>query len=87
MSRVLELINWTLRPDQDDDAPAMTHHFRCLAFTDDDGTIPCGAEGDPITDLRTAQDWTFAHLRENPEHTSYVEVIERPYVMRRGGRA
>lgn len=87
MSQILGLVDWTLRPDLDDDAPETTHRFRCLGFKDDDGEIPCGAAGEPVTDFRAAQDWTFAHLREHPEHTSYAEVIDRPYVMQRGGQA
>ncbi|MCZ7415427.1 hypothetical protein O3441_25800 [Streptomyces sp. WMMC897] len=27
------------------------------------------------------QEWAFGHLREHPEHTSYAEVIERPWAM------
>ncbi|MFE5901111.1 hypothetical protein ACFQ67_27355 [Streptomyces sp. NPDC056488] len=85
MSRLLGLINWTLRPDRDADAPETTHRFRCLTLKDDD--TECGAEGKPVTDLKAAQDWTFAHLRENSGHTSFAEIVERPWVMWRGGRA
>ncbi|MDK1472257.1 hypothetical protein QNO07_02245 [Streptomyces sp. 549] len=77
--RVFRFVDWTLRPDQDDDAPPLTHRFRCLSLTDDD--TECGAESDKHTDPLDAQAWTFEHLRANPEHTSYAEVIERPWVM------
>ncbi|MFF4168642.1 hypothetical protein [Streptomyces sp. NPDC001744] len=85
MSRVLALVNWTLRADRDDDAPPVTYRFRCLTLNDDD--TECGAEGEPVTDPGAAQDWTFAHLREHPEHTGYAGVVELPYVMWREGRA
>ncbi|GAA2984886.1 DUF7848 domain-containing protein [Streptomyces fulvorobeus] len=85
MTRTLALVQWTLRPDRDDDAPPLTHRFRCLTLTDDDSE--CGAVSEPHTDPVDAQAWTFRHLRDHPEHTSYAEVIERPWVMWRGGRA
>ncbi|MFB7028771.1 MULTISPECIES: hypothetical protein [unclassified Streptomyces] len=85
MSRVFVLVDWTLRPDREDDAPPTTHRFRCLTLNDDD--TECGAESEPVTDPARAQTWPFAHLREHPEHTSFAEVVERPWVMWRGGRA
>ncbi|WP_405793366.1 hypothetical protein [Streptomyces sp. NBC_01506] len=31
------------------------------------------------------QTWVFAHLRAHPDHLSYAEVIERPWVMKPEG--
>jgi len=84
-ARLFRFVQWTLRPDQDDDASPLTYAFRCLALRDDD--TECGARSEPGTDPVGSQDWAFAHLREHPEHTSYAEVIERPWVMWRAGSA
>ncbi len=85
MTRTLALVRWTLKPDQDDDAPPLTYRFRCLTLKEDDSE--CGAESEAHADPSDAQAWAFQHLREHPEHTSYAEVMERPWVMWRGGRA
>ncbi|WP_405817289.1 hypothetical protein OG241_22450 [Streptomyces sp. NBC_01390] len=82
-ARLFRLVQWTLRPDQDDDAPPLTYAFRCLTLGDDDTN--CGARSERSTDPINSQDWAFAHMREYPEHTSYAEVIERPWVMWREG--
>ncbi|WP_431783248.1 hypothetical protein [Streptomyces chumphonensis] len=81
--RVFRFVNWTLRPDQDEDAPPLTHAFRCLTLRDDDS--PCGARSEASTDPTVPQTWAFDHLRRHPDHTSYAEIIERPWVMWRGG--
>ncbi|ARP71919.1 hypothetical protein LK07_21545 [Streptomyces pluripotens] len=78
-------VNWTLRPDRDDDAPPVTYAFRCLTLTGND--TECEARSEPSTDPTEPQTWAFGHLREHPEHTSYAEVIERPWVMWREGPA
>ncbi|MYS62027.1 MULTISPECIES: DUF7848 domain-containing protein [Streptomycetaceae] len=31
-----------------------------------------------------ARDWTFEHLKANPEHVSYEQVVRRPWGMVRG---
>ncbi|MBW1601423.1 hypothetical protein JJV70_04735 [Streptomyces sp. JJ66] len=77
--RVFRFVTWTLRLDQDDDAPPLTYAFRCLTLRDDD--TECGARSQPSTDPAAARKWAFGHLREHPGHTSYAEVIERPWVM------
>ncbi|GAA3856197.1 hypothetical protein GCM10023084_07620 [Streptomyces lacrimifluminis] len=81
--RTFRFVNWTLRPDQDDDAPPLMYGFRCLALTDDD--TGCAAKSSLSKDPTEPQTWAFAHRREHPEHTSYAEVIERPWVMWREG--
>ncbi|MBY8884043.1 hypothetical protein K7472_04190 [Streptomyces sp. PTM05] len=83
--RVFGFVEWTLRPDRDDDAPAVTYALRCLALREDDSE--CGERSQASADPCGPQEWAFGHLRENPEHTSYAEVIERPWVMWRGGPA
>lgn len=83
--RRFAFFEWTLRPDQDDDAPPVTYAFRCLTLNDDD--TECDARSEPNTDPAEPQTWAFAHMRRHPEHTSYAEVIERPWVMWRGGPA
>ncbi|WP_236240329.1 hypothetical protein [Streptomyces sp. CC228A] len=80
--RTFRFVDWTLRPDQDDDAPPLTYAFRCLALTEDD--TECAARSPASWDPARPQDWAFMHMREHPEHTSYAEVIERPWVMWRG---
>ncbi|MBW1603386.1 hypothetical protein JJV70_15000 [Streptomyces sp. JJ66] len=83
--RIFRFVNWTLRPDEDDDAPPLTVRFRCLTLTGDDAE--CGAQSETHADPGAARKWTFQHVREHPDHTSYAEVIERPWVMWRGGPA
>ncbi|MFE5510187.1 hypothetical protein ACFQ9J_06140 [Streptomyces sp. NPDC056529] len=56
-----------------------------MALEEDDSE--CAAEGEPTATPEEAQAWPFAHMRGNPGHTSYAEIIERPWVMWRGGRA
>jgi hypothetical protein len=80
---VFRFVRWTLRPDEDDDAPPLTYAFRCLTLAEDD--TECSATSAPSTDPAGPQKWTFDHLRSHPGHTSYAEVIERPWVMWRKG--
>ncbi|WP_338677159.1 hypothetical protein V1460_32425 [Streptomyces sp. SCSIO 30461] len=68
MRRRLAFVDWTLRPDRDDDAPPTTYALRCLALTDDDNE--CAATSPPGDDPTAPQTWAFTHLREHPEHTS-----------------
>ncbi|MCX3061530.1 DUF7848 domain-containing protein [Streptomyces beihaiensis] len=77
--RTFGFVNWTLRPDLDDDAPPTLHSFRCLTLTEND--TACAAASEPSADPAEQQSWAFDHMRRNPEHTSYAEVIERPWVM------
>lgn len=81
--RVFRFVQWTLRPDQDDDAPPLTYAFRCLTLNDDD--TECAARSASSGDPAEPQAWAFGHLRDYPGHTSYTEVIERPWVMWREG--
>ncbi|MCX2969839.1 MULTISPECIES: DUF7848 domain-containing protein [Streptomyces] len=81
--RVFRFVEWTLRLDQDDDAPPLRYAFRCLALEDDD--TECAARSPLSEDPGAARAWVFGHLRAHPEHTGYAEVIERPWVMWRGG--
>ncbi|MEE1930371.1 hypothetical protein V1J52_19660 [Streptomyces sp. TRM 70351] len=80
--RMFRFVNWTLRPDREADAPPLTYAFRCLALLGDD--TPCDARSQTETDPAGPQEWAFGHLRQHPGHTSYAEVIERPWVMWRG---
>ncbi|MFF2850209.1 hypothetical protein ACFVT5_28300 [Streptomyces sp. NPDC058001] len=77
--RVFRFVRWTLRPDQDPDAPPLTYSLRCLTLITDD--TECDAKSPPSTDPTEPQTWAFTHLRAHPDHTSYAEVIERPWVM------
>ncbi|MFF4408094.1 hypothetical protein [Streptomyces sp. NPDC001404] len=74
--------DFTISPDMDPDAPPMLYRFRCLG-EDDDGT-PCGAESEESEDFEEARGWTFKHKKDQPEHTSYEEVLRRPWIMRPG---
>ncbi|MFJ6568966.1 hypothetical protein ACIQNU_16220 [Streptomyces sp. NPDC091292] len=81
-------IRWLLRPDLDDDAPPHTYAFRCLTLIEGDGDDrECDAKSPVSTDPTEPQTWAFAHLRDHPDHTSYAEVTEHPWVMWRGGPA
>ncbi|MFJ3933268.1 hypothetical protein [Streptomyces sp. NPDC090029] len=77
--RRFAFVDWTLRPDQDDDAPPTTYAFRCLTLSEDD--TECAAMSPASEDPTEPQTWAFDHMREHPEHTGYIELIERPWVM------
>ncbi|CUW30642.1 DUF7848 domain-containing protein [Streptomyces reticuli] len=77
--RTFRLANWTLRPDRDEDAPPTTYAFRCLALGGDGAA--CAAQSPPSEEPTEPQKTVFDHLREHPEHTSFAEIIERPWVM------
>jgi hypothetical protein len=74
---------WRLKPDLDDDAPSLSYTFRCCALKDDD--TECAAQSPPSEDPAQPQTWAFTHLRDHPEHTSFAELIERPWRMWREG--
>lgn len=76
---------WTIRPHRDVDAPPTTYAFRCL--TRDENGKPCGAESKESENFAVACDWTFDHMRERPNHIRYTEILQRPWVMWRGGAA
>jgi hypothetical protein len=78
----LRLVDFTLRPDRDEDAPPTTYALRCLTLNDDD--TECAATSEANTDPTDPQKWAFDHLRQHPGHTSFVEMIERPWVMWQG---
>lgn len=80
--RTFRFTEWTLRPDQDEDAPPTTYALRCQTLTGQDAE--CGQRSARSTDPTEPQSWAFDHLRAYPEHSSYAEVIERPWVMWRG---
>ncbi|MGW2182029.1 DUF7848 domain-containing protein [Streptomyces sp. NPDC001732] len=78
-------VQWALRPDMEPDAPPAVHRFRCLAL--DDRDEECGARSAAFADVGEAQEWAFGHWRAHPEHTGFVEVVERPWVMWMDGPA
>ncbi|KUH38355.1 MULTISPECIES: hypothetical protein [Streptomyces] len=84
MTRTYRLVRHRLAPHRDEGAPPLTHRFRCTAL-DGDGT-KCGAESAAFGNAGDAQPWTFSHLRDHPGHTTFLEVIERPWVLLREGR-
>ncbi|PWI44598.1 hypothetical protein, partial [Streptomyces sp. ICBB 8177] len=59
--RVFRFVEWTLRPDRDEDAPPVTYALRCLTLRDDDSE--CGARSRASTDPCVPQEWAFGHLR------------------------
>ncbi|MDT0399961.1 DUF7848 domain-containing protein, partial [Streptomyces edwardsiae] len=63
-ARRFAFVDWTLRPDQDDDAPPTTYAFRCLTLTEDD--TECAATSPASPDPTEPQAWTFDHMREHP---------------------
>jgi len=76
--RTFRFAGWTLRPGHDTDGPPLWYAFRCLALNTDD--TERAARSSPSNDPTEPQTWALAHLREHPGHTSYAEVIERPWV-------
>ncbi|GAB3954121.1 hypothetical protein GCM10028832_09400 [Streptomyces sparsus] len=71
MSRaVLRYAWWTVAPDREPDAEAITYARECAV---------CGARSEPRADAGDGQRWTLQHLGRNPSHRTYREHITRPY--------
>jgi hypothetical protein len=83
--RRFRFVKWALRPDAEPDAPQITHRFRCIVLDDSDDE--CGAHSGTFTDPAQAQEWAFGHWRAHPGHTSFAEVVERPWAMWMDGPA
>ena len=41
--------------------------------------VVCEEAGPAATDVREAHDWAETHLKANPEHLTYRELVARPY--------
>lgn len=79
---VWRFVDWTVTPDVEPDAPRTLHQFRCLA--EGENGKPCGAQSELSEEFETARGWTFRHFKAHQDHTSYAQVIERPWIMRMG---
>ncbi|MGW3323848.1 DUF7848 domain-containing protein [Streptomyces virginiae] len=64
---------WTIMPDEAGDAKPTTYAMQCAA---------CPEKSDPSTGWEEPQDWALAHSGRNPSHTSYDEIITRPWASR-----
>ena len=55
--------------DTEPDAEPLTYAMQCAV---------CEQTGDRSEDQADAQSWTTRHLKANPEHFTYRELITRP---------
>ncbi|WP_409235633.1 hypothetical protein [Streptomyces sp. PA5.6] len=74
-------VTWHLAPDREPDAEPITRQMVCVVC-EDDGKGP-DATSAPFEDsedgVLAAQAWVFAHVRRNPCHHTFREVICRPW--------
>ncbi|MCY0933594.1 hypothetical protein [Streptomyces sp. H34-S4] len=68
---VLAFKMWTIRPDRDTGSAPVTHAMKCAA---------CGEQSDATGEWEAPQSWALEHSGRNPSHTTYSEIITRPYV-------
>ncbi|MFF4220673.1 DUF7848 domain-containing protein [Streptomyces nondiastaticus] len=67
---VIRQVDWTVQRDEEPDAKPRTYARECDV---------CG-EGSPrTTDPDAAAEWILGHVRTNPSHNSYTEIIKRPW--------
>ncbi|MFD6432344.1 hypothetical protein [Streptomyces venezuelae] len=74
-------VTWRLAPDHEPDAEPITRQMVCVVC-EDDGKGP-GATSAPFEDgedgVLASQAWVFTHVRQNPCHHTFREVICRPW--------
>ncbi|GAA1717850.1 hypothetical protein [Streptomyces yatensis] len=58
-----------LVPDTEPDAEPITFAMQCAV---------CEQTGEPSDEQAAAHAWATSHLRANPEHFTYREIITRP---------
>ncbi|MQS07514.1 DUF7848 domain-containing protein [Streptomyces alkaliphilus] len=61
---------YTIEPDTEPDAEAITFTVRCAV---------CGEGGPTAETTDAAGEWIVTHLGEKSEHLSYREIVTRPY--------
>ncbi|MFC5719965.1 hypothetical protein ACFP1Z_07235 [Streptomyces gamaensis] len=65
---VIKLVDWTVEPDREPDAKPYTYAMEC--------DVCC--EGSPrSTDPQSGCVWILGHVKTNPSHHSYTEIIKR----------
>lgn len=62
--------DYTIRPDLRPDAEPITSTMQCRT---------CCQGGPQSEDFEDATTWAVSHLRANPEHLDFREVITRPH--------
>ncbi|MGP3991460.1 DUF7848 domain-containing protein [Streptomyces sp. 3N207] len=71
MTRVtFRLREFRLVPDTEPDAEPVTFTMQCAV---------CDQTASPHTSQSVPHNWVTRHLKENPEHLTYREIITRPY--------
>ncbi|GAB2829439.1 DUF7848 domain-containing protein [Streptomyces daliensis] len=63
-------VNWTVTPDQEPDAKLNSYAQECDV---------CGVASPRTHDANDGTLWIIEHARRNPSHTSYTEVVKRPW--------
>ncbi|GGP68751.1 DUF7848 domain-containing protein [Streptomyces abikoensis] len=67
---VITHADWTVRPDPEPDAKPHTYAQECEV---------CG-EGSPrSTGQEAGSVWILEHVRANPSHHSYTQIVKRPF--------
>ena len=69
---------WTLEPDKLPDAAPITFAMECDV---------CREKSADFDEIDPAQQWVFEHVRTNPTHHSFTEILRRPWHawMKEGG--
>ncbi|MFE9254000.1 hypothetical protein [Streptomyces sp. NPDC006879] len=67
---VLAFKSWTITPDRESGSEPVTHAMQCRE---------CEEKSDDSGSWEAPQTWALEHSGRNPSHTSYREVITRPY--------
>ncbi|WP_313956560.1 hypothetical protein [Streptomyces sp. SAJ15] len=61
---------YTIGPDRRPQAEPHSFRMQCAA---------CGELGEPYDSGEAGTEWAVAHLKGNPGHLAYREIITRPY--------
>ncbi|WP_306663018.1 DUF7848 domain-containing protein [Streptomyces alkaliphilus] len=75
--RRMRFREYAIEPDREPDGEPVTYAAQCAV---------CEEIGPAEKDEETGTDWMLAHLRANPEHLTYREIVTRPYLAVPGGR-
>ncbi|MFI0912887.1 DUF7848 domain-containing protein [Streptomyces abikoensis] len=67
---VITHADWTVQPDHEPDARPHTYAQECDL---------CGEGSTRSTDQEAGTLWILEHVRTNPSHHSYTQIVKRPF--------
>ncbi|WP_171163481.1 hypothetical protein [Streptomyces sp. I05A-00742] len=65
---VIKRVDWTVQPDGEPDAKPLTYAQECDL---------CGEGSARSTTQESGTLWILEHVRTNPSHSSYTEIVKR----------